>query len=122
MYGVRAALDLAAHPFEPRKRREIATATSAPERTLAHVLTRLRQVGLVEAVQSRNYHLSRFPSEITVLEVIEAIEGDVVGRTCVLRGSPCDGSCVFHGTYRSAQEALLGRLGGTTLQDIVRQR
>lgn len=121
-YGIRAAVELAGRPFELRKRHEIAAATSVPPRTLAQVLACLRRAGLVEAAAGRGggYRLSRSPAEITVLEVIEAIEGDVRERTCVLRSGPCDGSCAFHGTWLSAHEALLARLGGTTLRDIAR--
>ncbi len=121
-YAIRAALDLASHPLELRKRREIAAATSAPSSTLAHVLNRLRRAGLVEATAgpSGGYHLGRSPAEISVVEVIEAVEGELAARTCVLRGIPCDGSCAFHETWRSAQEALLGALGSATLGDLAR--
>lgn len=121
-YALRAAVYLAGHPFELCKRRTIAAAAGSPLPTLTETLVRLREAGLVEAAggPSGGYRLSRSPAEITVLEVIEAAERELATRVCVLRGVPCDGSCSFHWLWRSAQEALIARLAGTTLEDVVR--
>ena len=62
------------------------------------------------------------PAQISVLEVIEAAEGDLRSTTCILRGGPCrwDGTCAVHDAWANASEAFRGSLAGTTLADLVR--
>jgi DNA-binding IscR family transcriptional regulator len=67
------------------------------------------------------YRLGRPATEISLLEVIETIEGDSRRTTCVLRNGPCnvDGRCIAHGSFYAAQEALRASLGQSTLASIV---
>jgi Rrf2 family protein len=106
--------------------REIAAAMGIPVRFLPQVMGDLARAGLVEAQTGRTggYRLRREPSSISVLEVVEAIEGDSRRATCVLRGGPCglDGTCDVHEVFASAQEALLAPLAATSLADLARRR
>jgi Rrf2 family protein len=55
--------------------------------------------------------------KVTVLEVVEAVDGPTdVGR-CVVEGRPCraDRPCSLHGAWSRARQALLAELGTTTL-------
>jgi len=102
--------------------RRISDAMAIPVRFLPQVLADLQRAGLVEAAPGRagGYRLSREPEAISLLTVIEAVEGDSRRRTCVLRGSPCgaDGSCDVHDVFFRGQEALLATLAGATLADL----
>lgn len=54
---------------------------------------------------------------VTVLEVVEAVDGPTdVGR-CVVEGQPCraDRPCSLHDAWSRARQALLAELGATTL-------
>ena len=53
------------------------------------------------------------PSAISLLAIIEAIEGDSRRQTCVLRGGPCSagGVCAVHAAFFAAQDALSGGAG-----------
>jgi Rrf2 family protein len=97
----------------------IAAATGSPRRFVTQVMGDLVTAGLVEARTGRlgGYRLRRPPSAISILDVVEAIEGDARRRTCVLRGSPCarDGECDVHAIFSAAQDALLERLGSASL-------
>lgn len=64
--------------------------------------------------------MSRHPAQITLLELIEAIEGQLARKQCLMRGGPCDGSCAVHGAWRSAEEAFLRALASATLGEVVR--
>jgi Rrf2 family protein len=126
-YAVRAMLDLARHdPTARRSVREIAAAMAIPVRFLPQVMGDLVRAGLVEAHIGRagGYRLRRPAATITVLEVVEAIEGDSRRATCVLRGGPCglDGTCDVHDVFASAQEGLLAPLAATTLADLAARR
>ena len=102
--------------------RRISDAMSIPVRFLPQVLADLQRAGLVEAAPGRagGYRLTKEPDTISLLDVIEAVEGDSRRRTCVLRGGPCglDGHCDVHDVFFAGQEALRGTFAGATLADL----
>jgi DNA-binding IscR family transcriptional regulator len=55
--------------------------------------------------------------EISLLDVVEAVEGDSRRRVCVLRGGTCaiDGVCDVHAVFAAAQDDVLRRLRTTTV-------
>jgi Rrf2 family protein len=122
-YAVRAMLVLASDP-ERLSATTIAARMAIPPRFLPHVMRDLVSAGLVAATPGRNggYRPARDPTTVTVLEVIEAIEGDGRRRVCVLRNAPCgrDGLCAIHGVFSAAQDALLDELARATIADVVR--
>lgn len=126
-YGIRAAVALAAAaPGDRLSVRRIAEEQSIPVRFLTQVMVDLVGAGLVEARPGRTggYRLARPATELTILEVVEAIEGDSRRRTCVLRGGPCNvaGMCEVHAVFAAAQDGLLAVLGGTSLATVVAGR
>lgn len=78
-YAVRAMIELAASggEGEPRKGEEIARAQSIPTPFLENILAELRHTGLVQSRRGAEggYWLSRLPKEVTIAEVIRAVEG-----------------------------------------------
>ena len=122
-YAIRAMLALSRSPSAgPLSARRIAEEWSIPGRFLPQVLGDLGRAGLVRAEAGRNggYRLGRAPDEISLLDVIEAVEGDSRRRTCVLRGGPCGvtGECAVHGVFADAQDALLGTLAEAHLAEL----
>ena len=71
--------------------RRIAADQDIPVRFLPRVMADLVAAGIVEGRPGRTggYRLARPASGISMLEVIEAVEGDSRRRTCVLRGGAC---------------------------------
>jgi Rrf2 family protein len=102
--------------------RELARATDIPLAFLPQVMGDLVRAGLVSTRQGRagGYRLARDPGEISLLQIVEAAEGDSRRSTCVLRGGPCgaDGFCRVHHAFFAAQEALLSALSQRTLKDL----
>jgi len=125
-YGVRAMLALARarEGAGPMSARVIAASMNIPPSFLAQVMRDLMAAGLVDATTGRTggYRLARPATGISVLEVIESVEGDGRRIACVLRGSPCgrDGFCDAHAVFFAAQEAMLDRLRTATLADLAR--
>jgi Rrf2 family protein len=77
-YAVRAMIELAAHADTgPRKGELIADAQKIPMPFLENILAELRHNGLVQSRRGAEggYWLSRLPREVTIAEVIRAIEG-----------------------------------------------
>ena len=118
-YAVRVMLALAAPSGDWLSVTRIAAAMSIPERFLPRVMRDLVRAELVEARTGRSggYRLSRPATEITLLDVIDAIEPEDDARRCVLRGIPCgiDGRCAVHDTFDEARIAHRDRLGRSTL-------
>jgi Rrf2 family protein len=127
-YAVRAMLALArgdgggTSPNGLLSARRISDAMRIPVRFLPQVLGDLQRASLVEAAPGRSggYRLTRPAAEISLLEVIEAVEGDTRRRTCVLRGGPCgvDGTCDVHDVFYEGQEALRSTFARATLADL----
>jgi Rrf2 family protein len=77
-YAVRAALELAASPDgEPVKGERLAEAQDIPLQFLEHILLELKHARLVQARRGAKggYWLARSAEEITVADVIRAVEG-----------------------------------------------
>ncbi len=123
-YAIRAVLTLArADQDEVVPARRIAKEMDIPVRFLPQVLGDLSRAGIVEARLGRagGYRLSKPASEISLLDIIEASEGDARRQTCVLTGKPCGGMdpCDVHDMFYDAQEAILERLDGVSVGDVV---
>ena len=85
-YAIRAALELAAAPEgKPVKGERIAQAQSIPLKFLENILLELRHQGLVQSQRGAEggYWLARSAEEITLAEVIRAVEGPLAN----VRGS-----------------------------------
>ena len=125
-YAVRAMLELTRGAGNGRlSARRISEAMGIPVRFLPQVLADLQHAGLVEAAPGRSggYRLARDPASVSLLEVIEAVEGDSRRQSCVLRGGPCgkDGFCDVHGVFFAGQEALLRTLEAATLAELAQR-
>jgi Rrf2 family protein len=119
-YAIRAVLALSrATDGERLSVRRIAAHERVPERFLPQVMGDLVRAGLVEGTVGRSggYQLAKPAAEISLLEVVEAVEGDSRRRVCVLRGGPCAlaGVCDVHAIFAAAQDDVLDRLQTTTI-------
>ena len=85
-YAVRAMLELAVVEDGLLKGERIATAQGIPLKFLENILTDLRHAGLVHAQRGAEggYRLTRAPADITIGEVIRAVEGPLAS----VRGEP----------------------------------
>jgi Rrf2 family protein len=76
-YAVRAAVELAAAGRGPVKGERIAEAQAIPLKFLENILTELRHAGLVRSQRGAEggYWLARPPEQISVADVIRAVDG-----------------------------------------------
>ena len=126
-YAIRTVLALAQMPpAERRSVRQVAAEQMIPASFLPLVMGDLVRAGLVDGTVGRRggYRLAKPATMITLLDVIEAVEGDSRRQTCVLRGGPCgrDGFCDVHLVFFAGQEALLAGLAGASLASLVATR
>jgi Rrf2 family protein len=81
-YALRAAVELAAAPEgTPVKGERLATSQSIPLRFLENILLQLRHAGIVESRRGAEggYRLARPAAEISLADVIRAIDGPLAG-------------------------------------------
>jgi len=123
-YGVRTMLALARPDAGQMTAARLAEATGVPSSLVPRLMGDLVRAGLVVNRRGRlgGYRIARPPADISLLDVVEAIEGDGRRRTCVLRGGPCrrDGLCEVHDAFFRAQEALFGSLASVSLDEVAR--
>jgi Rrf2 family iron-sulfur cluster assembly transcriptional regulator len=123
-YGVRVIMDLATLPESARaSTQEIAARQNIPAPFLAKIISRLSLSGLVFTYRGAGggVSLARPASEISLLHVIEALDGPVRLNRCVIEPSACprDEHCPVHHIWAKAQSELTSLLSDTTFDDLV---
>ncbi len=122
-YAVRAMLELATTDESLLKGERIARGQSIPLKFLENILVDLRHAGLVHAQRGAEggYRLAREPEEITVGEVIRAVEGPLAS----VRGEPPE-RMAYEGSSENLQRvwiavraSLRSVLDDITLADVV---
>jgi Rrf2 family protein len=121
-YAVRAALVLAGNPGETVSGSEIARQTQIPVRFVTRVMTNLVRSGMVSAVIGRSggYRLNGKAASVSVLAIVEAVEGIPRRTQCALRAKPCPGAttCEIHHVFVAARESFVAELARWTLASV----
>lgn len=121
-YGLRAVVWLAQRPDHPQKVREIAEGTRAAAGYLIKVLQALTKAGILSAQRGSNggFRLERKPSELSVLEIINAIDPVERIRTCPL-GLTSHGTrlCPMHRRIDDAMAFIERSFGESTIADLL---
>lgn len=122
-YAVRAVLHLARNNEQRTATSSIAEEQRIPPSFLAKIISQLSIAGLLHTSRGARggVTLARQPGEITLLEVIEAIDGPIQLNECVGDNGSCsfDDSCPLRPVWCEAQEDLVRRLKGTNFADMV---
>lgn len=120
-YGVLAAIDLACnYGCGPTSAREIAERRGIPPRFLEQIFVSLRRAGLVNAVRGAKggFALTRDPADVTVLDVVEALEGSLAPSVCDHARDvvcPKTATCAAAPLWASATAALRDVFASSTL-------
>jgi len=121
-YAVRAAVELAASPEGPVKGERLAEAQDIPLQFLEHILLDLKRAGIVRARRGAKggYWLAKPADEVTIAEVIRAVEGPIAN----VQSAPPE-SISYRGSAVHLQEvwiavraSLRGVLENVTLADL----
>lgn len=125
-YALLALLELASHydNNEPLQIRQIAAEQNIPDRYLEQLLATLRRAGLVRSQRGARggYLLSREPWKITLLEVLNCIEGADTQSSETAREPRSIESVVIRDIWQEAGQAAEAILQKYTLQDLADQR
>lgn len=122
-YGVVVLSRMARAPGEVVTAVQLAERTGLPQPTVAKTLKLLSRGGLIASHRGAQggYSLDRAPGEVTVTEIITALDGPVALTACV------DGSddncaveslCPISGHWQRVNEAVKGALDSVSLADL----
>jgi len=109
-YAVRCILYLSEAPGKVAMAGEIAEAMKIPKSFLAKILQKLTKADLVTSFRGvkGGVRLAKKPEEISLLDVIETIEGDVGLNICAVNERACGRSkkCSVHPVWVELREAV----------------
>lgn len=114
---------LSAFPQGTRIRRSaLVEASAAPEDFLSKVLQRLVSARLITSHRGSGggFELAAPPESISLLNVVEAVDGPVQLNVCVAGGTGCERQlfCAVHPVWNKAQNALLEVLNGESIASL----
>ena len=131
-YGVRLMVELGRQPGDrPVSLSAVAEAERLPLSYLEHLVAKLRNAGLVTSTRGAHggYSLARPAEEITMDQVVEALEGQIAPMECfhetpegkVLCSHETDGdrACATKLLWTRVQGGVGRALAGTTLAELV---
>ncbi len=119
-YALQAVLYLALkRDGEMTSSREITKRLRIPYHFIGKILQRLARKGLLKSSKgpSGGFSLAVPARSITLLQVIEAVDGAGFARTCLLGFSRCSGDhpCAVHAQWATLRDRIHGLLDGKTL-------
>jgi len=132
-YGVRVMAHLAKHNGQtPIPLGSIADAEGLPLAYLEHLVQRLRKAELVESHRGAHggYTLAREPGDISMAEVVRALEGEIApiecisadadgGLVCIREGEAGHDPCPTKFLWTRVQGSIVRTLNEMTLDDLV---
>jgi len=130
-YGAHAVIELARHYGQgPLQCAEIAASQKIPEAYLDQLLSGLRRVGIIRSVRGPHggHELARDPHQLTLGEIVTALEGPVVPHEFVHepssdeQGTDWWAACAVRNAWLEAAEASQRVLDRTTIQDLLEQQ
>jgi Rrf2 family cysteine metabolism transcriptional repressor len=126
-YGLKAMMDLTINSFgDPLNLKSIAERQNVSEKYLEHIFSALKKAGLIKSLKGTQggYILAREAAQITVGQVLRALEGDLAvaeafsgeeGEADILE------HCINIKVYQKIDESINRLLEGTTLADLLQE-
>ncbi len=125
-YAIRCVLYLASCKDKIVSRKEVSYAMEIPDHFLAKIVQQLAKANIIEIQQGRygGYRLLRSPDKLSLLEVIEAISGEIFLNECVIRPQSCRKSptCPVHQIWIKARDQLRKFLFQIKIADLLKEQ
>ena len=110
-------------PGEKASTSAIALEQSIPPSFLAKIISQLSIAGLIHTARGAHggVFLSRSAADISILDVVEAIDGPITMNECTTNPNICSFSsdCVLHDLWCDTRLELITKLKKTTFSQIV---
>ncbi|MGF1592117.1 MAG: SUF system Fe-S cluster assembly regulator [Kiloniellaceae bacterium] len=123
-YAVVVMSQMALRGGETRSAQQISEDTGVPLPTVAKLLNLLGRAKLVASQRgaSGGYTLSAEPEDITVAQIIQALEGPIALTACVDGATECCGSeafCPMRGNWNRVNDAIRDALTSVSLAEMM---
>ena len=123
-YGLRILVDLATHDAEkPRLIRDIAKSQQISEKYISRLVIAIRKGGMIRSIRGVNggFHIAMKPEDITLLDVIEVMEGPLSIVDCVSAPQGCSHSanCAPREIWCKLNDDIRDLMRQTTIADIL---
>ena len=122
-YGTRLMLELALN-FDNGTifLKDIAKKEEISEKYLSHLVIPLKSSGLISSSRGAHggYQLTKSPSQITLKEIVQTLEGSISCVECVKNPSICPrvSKCATRGIWEKLDEKISDELSSVTLEDL----
>ena len=125
-YAVRVMIHLASLPHGSRVRHlELSQATGVSVHFLSKVLQQLVRSGVIRSQRGSGggFSLAVAPERVSLLNIVEAMEGPVHLNQCLEEGPSCERKswCPAHRIWADAQTAVVQTLGAATIASLAAQ-
>ncbi|MGB4600552.1 MAG: Rrf2 family transcriptional regulator [Trichlorobacter sp.] len=122
-YAIRGIVYLAGQPLDKISLlSNIAAAVDVPQTFLAKIFQQFSKSGIVKSYRGTGggFILARPPEQITLLEVVEAVEGPITPNRCVVAPGECerDSFCTVHPIWERVKQQVRQLLADITLKDL----
>lgn len=124
-YAIQGVLYLALKPQgEMTSIKELTKRLDIPYHFLGKILQRLAQKGLLVSLKgpAGGFALSKLPKEITLFDVVDAVDGSDFTRKCVLGFAECSGKnpCSVHSTWGRTRDEIYQMLISKTISEMAK--
>ena len=126
-YGTRLMLELALN-FEKGTvfLKDIAKKEEISEKYLSHLVIPLKAGGLISSSRGAHggYRLAKDPSQITLKDIVQILEGGISFVECVNNPSVCPrvSKCATRGIWEKLDEKISDELSSVTLEDLMKSQ
>ena len=105
-------------------RKEISKEMDIPDQFLGKIAQQLARSGFIEIIQGAKggYRLLMEPAKITLLDVVEAVTGEIFLNDCIMNPESCarSSSCSVNTVWERAREQLRKNLRAATFDKLLR--
>lgn len=125
-YGLRILLDIAANGTveRPRPIKEICEAEALSEKFTSRLVIPLREAGMIVSVRGKQggFRLAKPPNEISLLEIVETLQGPIALVDCVSDGTACtrSGKCPTRRVWSDINATLRKTFEKITLEGLLK--
>lgn len=126
-YGLRILMDIALHETadKPRLMKDICEAQSLSEKFTSRLVIPLREAGMIHSLRGKQggFRLAKSTADITLLEIIETLQGPISLLDCLSEPKTCTRSktCPTRTIWTDVNSAIKNTFSSITLESILAQ-
>lgn len=125
-YAVRCVLYMSGRDIDQIfSRKEISREMDIPDQFLGKIAQQLSRAGILEIIQGPKggYRLRMRPDEISLLDVVEAVTGEIFLNDCLMNPGSCSrsSSCSVNAVWEKARVQLRSTLGEATFEKLLKE-